>query len=321
MKWATTLVLCTSPIFAPQIAVSQDAGLNEADSKFVAQEVSDGVAGIKFAELAVDKTENPEIKALAESIATDHTKANKDLLALAKTNDLEVNSDISEINEENFEKMEKLSGAEFDKSYLAYVIDGHKDAISKFEKSAKSESNAELKTWTTSMIPGLKAHLARAEKIQPVATGAVSNNRNDKSPGAKNTGQNNADRDSNSTDKLLTADNNAEDLTNRDNNRVDKSHAADNTAQNKGDNVNSSTKTAMDQSNSSEDIDTTAEIRRAITSDDNMSVNAQNVKIITDKGKVTLRGPVDSAAEKSAIGEIADRVATAANVENQLEVK
>ncbi len=52
-----------------------------------------------------------------------------------------------------------------------------------------------------------------------------------------------------------------------------------------------------------------------------MSLNARNVKIITTDGRVTLRGPVDSAQEKRMIGEIADRVVRAENVDNQLEVK
>jgi osmotically-inducible protein OsmY len=52
-----------------------------------------------------------------------------------------------------------------------------------------------------------------------------------------------------------------------------------------------------------------------------MSVNAKNVKVITNKGKVTLRGPVNTAEEKRFIGDIANRIASIENVDNQLEVK
>jgi osmotically-inducible protein OsmY len=64
----------------------------------------------------------------------------------------------------------------------------------------------------------------------------------------------------------------------------------------------------------------TAEIRSRITGDSSMSVNARNVKIVTSQGKVTLRGPVDSAAEKDAIERIARDVAGEGNVDNQIEV-
>jgi osmotically-inducible protein OsmY len=50
-------------------------------------------------------------------------------------------------------------------------------------------------------------------------------------------------------------------------------------------------------------------------------VDARNVKIITIDGHVTLRGPVNSAEEKRQIGEIANQIAGAGNVDNQLEAK
>ena len=52
-----------------------------------------------------------------------------------------------------------------------------------------------------------------------------------------------------------------------------------------------------------------------------MSVDAKNAKIITKDGHVTLRGPVNSTEEKRLIGEIAERIAGARNVDNQLEAK
>jgi hyperosmotically inducible protein len=50
-------------------------------------------------------------------------------------------------------------------------------------------------------------------------------------------------------------------------------------------------------------------------------MTATNVKIITVDGKVTLRGPVKTAAEKTRIGQIATKEAGKATVDNQLEVK
>ncbi len=94
----------------------------------------------------------------------------------------------------------------------------------------------------------------------------------------------------------------------------------DNTASNVRDR-NNSTLTPLDQGNSKADVDTTAQIRKGIIADKNMSMNARNVKIITIDGQVTLRGPVDTAEEKRLIGEIANRIAHSENVDNQLEVK
>ena len=79
-------------------------------------------------------------------------------------------------------------------------------------------------------------------------------------------------------------------------------------------------KTPIDQNENQKDIDITANIRKRVV-DTKMSVNAQNVKIITQDGKVTLRGPVKSEEEKTQIEKLAHEVAGPANVDNQLEVQ
>jgi len=96
--------------------------------------------------------------------------------------------------------------------------------------------------------------------------------------------------------------------------------AADNTGQNVRDR-NNRTLTPLDQGNNQSDLNTTAQIRKEIIADKGMSLNAQNVKIITLDGHVTLRGPVNNAQEKRLIGEIADRIAQVGNVDNQLDVQ
>lgn len=97
--------------------------------------------------------------------------------------------------------------------------------------------------------------------------------------------------------------------------------APDNTAINKRD-QNNTVVTPLDQSESAADIKITAEIRRAVMDDKALSTNAHNAKIITGKGgTVTLRGVVDSAAEKESLETKAKAVAGVMSVENQLEIK
>src|SRR3954468_1684973 len=96
--------------------------------------------------------------------------------------------------------------------------------------------------------------------------------------------------------------------------------AADNTGRNVRDR-SGETKTSGDQSENSDDIKTTAAIRRAVVGDSSLSMTAKNVKIITANGIVTLRGPVNNAAEKTKIGRLAQKNAGKAKIENQLEVK
>jgi hyperosmotically inducible periplasmic protein len=78
--------------------------------------------------------------------------------------------------------------------------------------------------------------------------------------------------------------------------------------------------TASDQSENEADRKITQQIRQAVTKDDSLSTSAQNVKIITQDGKVTLRGTVKSDSEKQKIGEMAKKASGVKNVENLLTV-
>lgn len=78
--------------------------------------------------------------------------------------------------------------------------------------------------------------------------------------------------------------------------------------------------TPGDQSERREDRLITQRIRQAVVSREQLSLTAQNIKIITVSGVVTLRGPVKSEAEKVWIDHAAKEIAGVTNVNNQLEI-
>jgi hypothetical protein len=79
--------------------------------------------------------------------------------------------------------------------------------------------------------------------------------------------------------------------------------------------------TPMDQGSSAGDRTITQQIRRDLMKDKTLSFTAKNVKVITINGKVTLRGPVKSEAERSAIEAAARRaVGGSGQVDSQLEI-
>jgi osmotically-inducible protein OsmY len=99
----------------------------------------------------------------------------------------------------------------------------------------------------------------------------------------------------------------------------DAQQPADNSGRNVRDR-NGSEPTAGQQSNDADDVKVTQAIRKAVVGDDTLSVNAHNVKIVTQAGVVTLRGPVKSEQEKSSIAKKAEAVPGVKRVDNQLEI-
>ncbi len=99
----------------------------------------------------------------------------------------------------------------------------------------------------------------------------------------------------------------------------DQQPAPDNTKMNQRDRDKSSP-TADQQKVDPADREITKKIRASIHQDSSLSTYAHNVKIITQGGKVTLKGPVRSDAEKNTIASKAAAIAGEGNVDNQIEV-
>ncbi len=80
------------------------------------------------------------------------------------------------------------------------------------------------------------------------------------------------------------------------------------------------TVTADDQAMNASDMEITRKIRQQIMQNKTMSLGAQNVKIISQSGKVTLKGQVATPEEKTLVGELAENVVGAPNVVNDTTI-
>jgi hyperosmotically inducible protein len=98
------------------------------------------------------------------------------------------------------------------------------------------------------------------------------------------------------------------------------SPAADNSKMNQQDQSNNQP-TADQQKNNRSDQDITRQIRQSIVADKSLSTYAHNVKIITQDGQVTLKGPVRSEDEKQAVASKATAVAGENKVTDDLSIK
>lgn len=252
--------------------------LNRADEKFILKESAAGLTLVKMAEAGEKQAKREEVKAFAAMLLADHSKANTELANLAASKGVTIPAESGAEDADRLKEIEATNATEFDDEFLTEVVSIHEKCVKNLEKAATDAEDGDVKAWAAKMLPGVRAHLEKAEELgseESAETGTTS----DREAPAKsdNTARNMRDRDQN-------------------------------------------TLTPLDQGNSKADIDMTAGIRRAIVEMEDLSVNAQNVKIITNAGRVTLRGPVESADEKRILGEIATGLATAESVDNQLEI-
>ena len=123
-----------------------------------------GMAEVELGKLALQKSQNAEVKKFAQMMITDHTKANDELKALAAKKNITLPTDIGD-HKETVDDLSKLSGAEFDKEYVDAMVDDHEEDVDFFTDKSNN-SDADLKAFATKTLPTLKGHLEAIKAIQ-----------------------------------------------------------------------------------------------------------------------------------------------------------
>ncbi len=121
---------------------------------------------IKAAQLALQKSENKEVRDFAESMVRDHTAVNDQALALVKKlNVTPQDNDTSKANAKQAE-LRKLDGAAFDKAYADNEVAYHKAVDNALETVLIPDaSNPELKDLLKTGLKIFQGHEQHAEHV------------------------------------------------------------------------------------------------------------------------------------------------------------
>jgi putative membrane protein len=98
-------------------------------------------------------------------MVTDHSKANKELEALATRLGVTPPKQLSGHHASEVKRLSKLTGAKFDQEYSEHMIKDHEKASALFEKQAKRGDAEELKQFAAQTLPVLQEHLKMAKSL------------------------------------------------------------------------------------------------------------------------------------------------------------
>ena len=130
-----------------------------------------GVIDVAAGKQALSKGSNTEVKAFAENMVRDHEAVNKLALDLVKKlnvtpEDNDTSKTLSKQAADKLAELGKLSGAAFDKAYIANEVAYHKAVDSALETQLiPSASNAELKSLLQTGLKIFQGHEQHAEQI------------------------------------------------------------------------------------------------------------------------------------------------------------
>lgn len=130
-----------------------------------------GVIDITAAKQAISKASNKDVKAFAEDMVRDHETVNKQALDLVKKlkvtpEDNDTSKTLSKQAADKLAELGKLSGAAYDKAYVANEVAYHKAVNSALETLLiPSASNAELKSLLQTGLKIFQGHQQHAEHV------------------------------------------------------------------------------------------------------------------------------------------------------------
>jgi Predicted outer membrane protein len=148
---------------------SNASTLSSGDRKFMEKAAEGGMAEVKLGQLASQKASADQVKQFGQRMVDDHGKANDQLKQLASTKNVTLPTDLDKSTQREYDKLSKLSGADFDREYMKHMVSDHKKDISEFKSESNKAKDADLKQFASSTLPTLQEHLTLAQSAEQVA--------------------------------------------------------------------------------------------------------------------------------------------------------
>ncbi len=122
---------------------------------------------IDSSKLALKMATRADVKAFAQKMIDDHTKAGKDFkTALGKTSGVTAPTALDDAYQSKLDDLKtKAKGDDFDNAYISAQKDAHGDAVSLFDNYSKNGTDPALKDFATTTLPTLQAHKDMIDKM------------------------------------------------------------------------------------------------------------------------------------------------------------
>jgi putative membrane protein len=121
---------------------------------------------IDSSRLALDSSQDSNVKMFAQRMIDDHTQAQQDLSSLAASKAVTLPSHLDATHQKMIDELKEKSGTDFDKAYVDDQIAGHKEAISADQDEANNGNDPQERALADRLLPTLNMHLSMAEKLQ-----------------------------------------------------------------------------------------------------------------------------------------------------------
>jgi putative membrane protein len=139
--------------------------LAPADEAFAQKAATGGHAEVELGNLAMQKASSNRVKEFAQRMVSDHGQANQQLEQIASNRNLELSKMLPTEAQEEHDRLSKMSGAQFDREYMRFMVKDHEKDVAEFQKAMNEVQDNDLKQFITQTLPAMQEHLKMAQEL------------------------------------------------------------------------------------------------------------------------------------------------------------
>ncbi|HZS40564.1 MAG TPA: DUF4142 domain-containing protein [Polyangia bacterium] len=152
------IVLTVGALLLGGAAFADTGRIGDSDREFIEKAAMGGMAEVKLGRLAVERAQSSTVKDFGRRMIDDHTRVNRNLQQVAAKKGVTVPSRLSPEDQALYDRLSRLSGAEFDRAYLDAMAKDHDQDVAEFKKQANEAQDPELKAFARGALPTLEEH-------------------------------------------------------------------------------------------------------------------------------------------------------------------
>ena len=147
---------------------------SDGGKEFLNHAIQGDIAEIQLGKLAQTNASDSGVKDFGKTLVDDHTAAQQKAESVAQAKGITPPTEPPKDAQKEYDNLSKVSGRQFDKEFVDYMVKDHKKDIKAFQTEAKRNRDGEVAQLAQNDLPDLQKHLSMAESLQK-GTGQTAN--------------------------------------------------------------------------------------------------------------------------------------------------
>ncbi len=162
-KLLIVLATLVAGIAIAQVPLGKTASTG--DKTFALEASAASSAEVAAGQMALRKSSNPAVRAFAQKMIEDHSKANSELIRVTGLSGIAIAKSPTPEQQSAAARLDALGGSAFDRAYVALQLEDHRKAVALFNDEATNAVDVDLKSFAAKTVQILEMHLKHVESL------------------------------------------------------------------------------------------------------------------------------------------------------------